>query len=185
MPQKSANTNVDVFFRHMVGNMRNGVLAIARDGSVVLVNSEACRLFGLPTDGSIAGQHFRIALARHPDVIRVLGGAFEMATLPNRAELRLKSTNTAIGYTLSLVRDDEGHAVGAALLFTFGTARGIPLLIAGAATDAAVHVRWAAPWVPRIERAGGVLVLIAAALFLYQSAVYAGLVPPLWFLVRP
>jgi two-component system sensor histidine kinase AtoS len=49
--------------------------------------------------------------------VRVLGGAFEMATLPNRAELRLKSTNTAIGYTVSLVRDDDGHAVGAALLF--------------------------------------------------------------------
>jgi hypothetical protein len=40
-----------------------------------------------------------------------------MATLPNRAELRLTSSNTAIGYTLSLVRDDEGYAVGAALLF--------------------------------------------------------------------
>ena len=43
----------------MVGNMRNGVLAIARDGRVVLVNSEACRLFDLPSDGSITGQPFR------------------------------------------------------------------------------------------------------------------------------
>jgi PAS domain S-box-containing protein len=112
-----AALNADVFFRHMVGNMRNGVLAIARDGSIVLVNSEACRLFGLPNDGSISGQPFRTVLHQHPDVVRVLGSAFEMATLPNRAELRLKSTNTAIGYTVSLVRDDNGHAVGAALLF--------------------------------------------------------------------
>ncbi|MGH9386854.1 MAG: two-component system sensor histidine kinase NtrB [Vicinamibacterales bacterium] len=112
-----AALNTDVFFRHMVGNMRNGVLAIARDGSVVLVNSEACRLFGLPNDGSITGQPFRVVLHQHPDMVRVLGGAFEMATLPNRAELRLKSTNTAIGYTLSLVRNDEGQAVGAALHF--------------------------------------------------------------------
>jgi signal transduction histidine kinase len=97
--------------------MRNGVLAIARDGSIVMVNSEACRLFGLPNNGSISGHPFRTVLHQHPDVVRVLGGAFEMATLPNRAELRLKSTNTAIGYTLSLVRDDEGKAVGAALLF--------------------------------------------------------------------
>src|SRR6185503_7005878 len=103
-----AALNTDVFFRHMVGNMRNGVLAIARDGSVVLVNSEACRLFDLPNDGSIPGQPFRLVLSNQPDVVRVLAGAFEMATLPNRAELRL-TTNTAIGYTLSLVRNDEGY----------------------------------------------------------------------------
>ena len=113
----TAALDTDVFFRHMVGNMRNGVLAIARDGSIVLINSEACRLFGLPTTGSISGQPFRSVLQQHPDVVRVLAGAFEMATLPNRAELRLKSTNTSIGYTVSLVRDDDGEAVGAALLF--------------------------------------------------------------------
>ena len=38
-------------------------------------------------------------------------------SLPNRAELRLKSTDTVIGYTLSLVRDDDGDTVGAALFF--------------------------------------------------------------------
>jgi nitrogen-specific signal transduction histidine kinase len=37
--------------------------------------------------------------------------------LPNRAELRLKSTDTVIGYTLSLVRNDDGETVGAALFF--------------------------------------------------------------------
>ena len=47
----------------------------------------------------------------------MLGGAFEMKSLPNRAELRLKSTDTVIGYTLSLVRDDDGEPVGAALFF--------------------------------------------------------------------
>src|SRR5262245_22378728 len=113
----AASLNTDVFFRHMVGNMRNGVLAIARDGSIVLINKEARRLFGLPTTESISGHPFRTVLQQHPDVVRVLAGAFEMATLPNRAELRLKSTNTSIGYTVSLVRDDEGETVGAALLF--------------------------------------------------------------------
>ena len=42
------------------------------------------------------------------------GGAFELEALPNRAELRLKSTDTVIGYTLSLVRNDDGETVGAA-----------------------------------------------------------------------
>jgi signal transduction histidine kinase len=56
-------------------------------------------------------------LHQHPDIVRVLGGAFELQSLPNRAELRLKSTDTVIGYTLSLVRDDQGEEVGAALFF--------------------------------------------------------------------
>ena len=119
MPKRATTSSrlTDVFFRHMVGNMRNGVLAIARDGAVVLVNDEACRLFALPAGASLVGQPFGDVLAQHPDIVRVLGGAFEMAALPNRAELRLKSTDTVIGYTLSLVRDEVGGAVGAALFF--------------------------------------------------------------------
>jgi signal transduction histidine kinase len=119
MPKRAAKSSplTDVFFRHMVGNMRNGVLAIARDGAVVLVNDEACRLFALPAGASLVGQPFADVLHQHPDIVRVLGGAFEMAALPNRAELRLKSTDTVIGYTLSLVRDEAGATVGAALFF--------------------------------------------------------------------
>lgn len=119
MPKRTRKPSplTDVFFRHMVGNMRNGVLAIARDGAVVLVNDEACRLFALPPGQTLVGQPFADVLHHHPDIVRVLGGAFDMATLPNRAELRLKSTDTVIGYTLSLVRDEDGAAVGAALFF--------------------------------------------------------------------
>jgi signal transduction histidine kinase len=106
----------DVFFRHMVGNMRNGVLAINRDGAVVLLNDEARRLFHLPA-GPVTGTPYADVLHEHPDIVRVLGGAFELKSLPNRAELRLKSTDTVIGYTLSLVRDDLGEPVGAALFF--------------------------------------------------------------------
>lgn len=107
----------DVFFRHMVGNMRNGVLAIARDGAVVLVNDEARRLFQLPAAATLVGRPYADVLRDHPDIVRVLGGAFGMAALPNRAELRLKSTDTVIGYTLSLVRQEDGEAVGAAIFF--------------------------------------------------------------------
>jgi cytochrome c-type biogenesis protein len=69
--------------------------------------------------------------------------------------------------------------LGAALMFTFGLARGLPLLLAGAATGAVAHLRSVTLWIPRIERTGGGLVLIVAAFFAYQSAAYAGLVPPL------
>lgn len=73
--------------------------------------------------------------------------------------------------------------VGAALLFTFGVARGAPLLVAGAVTDAAMHLRRVTAWAPRIERAGGVLLLLAALYFLYEGAAATGAVPPLEFLL--
>jgi signal transduction histidine kinase len=115
-PAGHSTGNLDVFFRHMVGNMRNGVLAIDRDGGVVLLNDEARRLFRL-NPGPVDGRLYADVLHEHPDIVRVLGGAFELKSLPNRAELRLKSTDTVIGYTLSLVRDDDGEPVGAALFF--------------------------------------------------------------------
>ena len=34
-----------------------------------------------------------------PDVARIIAGAFDLSHLPNRAELRLKSTGKVIGYT--------------------------------------------------------------------------------------
>lgn len=69
--------------------------------------------------------------------------------------------------------------MGGLLLFVFGLARGAPLLAVGAAAQALERAPRLARWVPAIERAGGFLLLAAAAYFLYQSAVYAGLAPPL------
>ena len=70
----------DAFFRHMVANMRNGVLAIARNGEVVLINDEACRIFGLPASGGYAGSSYADVLRDHPDMVRVVGGAFDMTS---------------------------------------------------------------------------------------------------------
>ena len=115
-PAGHSTGNLDVFFRHMVGNMRNGVLAIDRGGGLVLLNDEARRLFHLKP-GAVEGRPYADVLHEHSDIVRVLGGAFELKALPNRAELRLKSTDTVIGYTLSLVRNYDGETVGAALFF--------------------------------------------------------------------
>jgi signal transduction histidine kinase len=119
LPARRARTGgtSDDFFRHMVANMRNGVLAINPDGQVVLINDEAYRTFELPADLDYLGQPFADVFRVHPDVVRVLSGAFEVAALPNRAELRLKPTGKVIGYTLSLIRDEHDATVGAALLF--------------------------------------------------------------------
>ena len=119
LPTRRARTGgtSNDFFRHMVANMRNGVLAINPLGQVVLINDEAYRTFGLPADLDYLGQPYADVFRSHPDIVRVLGGAFEMAALPNRAELRLKPTGKVIGYTLSLIRDEHEKTVGAALLF--------------------------------------------------------------------
>ena len=116
-PRARTRGTSDDFFRHMVANMRNGVLAINRSGALVLINDEACRIFGLPHDLDYLGQPYADVFRSHPDIVRVLGGAFELASLPNRAELRLKSTAKVIGYTLSLVRDERDEIIGAALFF--------------------------------------------------------------------
>ncbi len=104
------------FYRDLVSNMRNGVLAIERSGAVFLINAEARRIFRL-REGDLQGRRFDDVLGEHPDIVRVLSGVFDRPTLPNRAELRVKSTDTVIGYTLSLVRSQTGETIGAAMFF--------------------------------------------------------------------
>lgn len=104
------------FFRCLVSNMRSGVLVIDRAGLLVLLNAEARRLFRLP-EGDFSGQRFEQVLAEHPDILRVLSGVFDRPSLPSRAEIRMKSTDTVVGYSLSLVRSDDGAAIGAAMFF--------------------------------------------------------------------
>lgn len=97
--------------------MRNGVLAVTRDGRVAVMNEVAYRILGLKPKASDIGRPFAQALRDSPDVARILSSAFELAHLPNRAELRLKTTGKVIGYTLSLIHDGRRRPIGAALFF--------------------------------------------------------------------
>ena len=97
--------------------MRNGVLAVTRNGTVAEINDEALRIFQLKRTAKTAGRPFTEVLAKHPDIIRVLHSAFELSHLPNRAELRLRSTGKVIGYTLSHVTDDRGRNQGVVIFF--------------------------------------------------------------------
>lgn len=97
--------------------MRNGVIAIHRDGRLALMNDEAYRIFSLTRTPADPGRPFSDVFRERPDLIRVLSGAFELTTLPNRAELRLKDIDRVIGYTLSQVKDEGGRPVGAVLFF--------------------------------------------------------------------
>ncbi len=107
----------DRFFRQMVDSMRNGVLAITRDGRVAVMNEVAYKTFGLEPSPDDIGRQFGEVLREQPDIVRILASAFELNPLPNRAELRLKTCRKVIGYTLSHILDARGESVGAALFF--------------------------------------------------------------------
>jgi len=107
----------DRFFRHLVFNLRTGVLAITRQGRVAAMNDLAYRVLGIASRPGDIGRPFTEVLHDCPEVSRVLQEAFESDDLPNRAEMRLRKTGRAIGYTLSRIYDDLGALVGATLFF--------------------------------------------------------------------
>jgi signal transduction histidine kinase len=107
----------DPFFRHLVSSMRNGVIAVHRDGSLALMNDEAYRIFSIARRAEDIGRKFTEVLHDRPAAIRVLASAFELSHLPNRAELRLRDLDRVIGYTLSQVKNDEAEVIGAVMYF--------------------------------------------------------------------
>jgi signal transduction histidine kinase len=105
------------FFHDLVWSLRNGVLAVMRDGRVAVMNDVAYQILGLKRQPSDIGSPFTEVLKTQQDVCRIVSAAFELSHLPNRAELRLKSTGKVIGYTISQVRDSAGRVTGATLFF--------------------------------------------------------------------
>jgi len=107
------------FLRGLVLGMRCGVLTVDRDARLVLINEPATHILDLARAPS-AGTPIAEALAGHPQLARVLGDAFTVATLPNRAEIDLArpggGTKT-IGFTLSMVPGSGGRPAGAAAFF--------------------------------------------------------------------
>jgi nitrogen-specific signal transduction histidine kinase len=116
-PRRRSVDLTDRFFRHLVSSMRNGVIAVRRDGTVALMNSEAYRIFSLTPRPGDVGRPFTDLLRTRTDIVRVLTAAFELSHLPNRAELRLKELDRVIGYTLSHVKDDEHGTAGVVMFF--------------------------------------------------------------------
>ena len=107
----------DRFFRQLVLGMRNGVLAVTRDGRVAVMNEVAYRILEIEPGEDDLGHRFDAVLSSQPDMVRILSAAFDLAHLPNRAELRLKPSGKVIGYTLSHILDEKGEPEGAAVFF--------------------------------------------------------------------
>ncbi|HKW02037.1 MAG TPA: ATP-binding protein [Vicinamibacterales bacterium] len=117
-PRRSAEDALsDRFFRHLVFNLRTGVLAITRDGRIAAMNDIAYRVLGLSARPGDIGRPFAEVLQDCPEVARILQQGFDSDDLPNRAEMRLRKTGRAMGYSLSPILDDEGMKIGATLFF--------------------------------------------------------------------
>jgi signal transduction histidine kinase len=97
--------------------MRNGVLAVTRDGRVAVMNEVAYRILEVAPQDDHLGREYTTVLASQPDIVRILSAAFDLEHLPNRAELRLKPSGKVIGYTLSHILGEDGKPEGAAVFF--------------------------------------------------------------------
>jgi signal transduction histidine kinase len=113
----SAGEIDDLFLRHMIAGMRNGVLAFTRDGRLALINREAYNIFDIEPHRHDLGRPVAEVLQAHHEVVRVLNTVFDVHLLPNRAELRLRPSGKVIGYTLARVHDESGRVVGASMFF--------------------------------------------------------------------
>jgi signal transduction histidine kinase len=107
----------DMFLRHMVAGMRNGVLAFTRDGRLTLINREAYNIFDIAPQLHDLGRPIAEVFQAHHEVVRVLNTVFDVHVLPNRAELRLRPSGKVIGYTLARVHDESGRVIGASMFF--------------------------------------------------------------------
>lgn len=107
------------FLHGLINGMRCGIVAVDRSGSLAMINRVAQQILDLDATPP-TGTPIRNALARHPRVAQVLCDSFDMASLPNRAELELgpeDSVEKTIGFTLSMIPSASGEPHGAAMFF--------------------------------------------------------------------
>jgi signal transduction histidine kinase len=104
------------FLEGLVQGIRCGILAIDIEGRIRLVNRVAREILDLPSvrTGVLAADELR----EHPQLLGVLGEAFGMSCLPNRAELELgRHGGRTIGFTMSMVPGSDGSPIGVAVFF--------------------------------------------------------------------
>ncbi len=106
------------FAEDLLGGLRCGYLAIDRASRITQINIQACEILEV-IESDVLGRPVDEALPQHPGFAKVLRDAFSLHCLPNRAEmdLRCRSDQKTIGFTLSLVEGVDGVPYGAAAFF--------------------------------------------------------------------
>lgn len=109
----------DALLGGLVNGMRCGIVAIDREHRVVMVNDVGRQILDLPHCPS-PGTPVSQALNGHPQLARLLVESFDMASLPNRAELDLHPGSArakTIGFTMSLIPGTSAAPAGVAVFF--------------------------------------------------------------------
>lgn len=120
--RRTAPLDETSFLKGLIEGMRCGILAVDTRGRLMMINEPGRQILGLAGDPR-AGAPFGDVLSGHPRLVQMVRQSFDMPNLPNRAELELgeggrSGTNgKSIGFTMSLVRDEDGALAGAALFF--------------------------------------------------------------------
>lgn len=100
-----------------------------------------------------------------------LGLAFGLTTCPACTPLILPVLMAAAG--------SADPAMGGVLLFVFGLARGVPIIVLGGSATLLQKVVARKRVVRSVEKAVGIVLLIASGMLLYQAGIYAGLFAPI------
>src|SRR4051812_914092 len=74
------------FCGHIIDSLRNGIIAIRRDGSMAFMNDEAYRILALTRQQDDIGRPFTEVLRERADAAESLAAAFGETQLSSRAE---------------------------------------------------------------------------------------------------
>ena len=102
----------------IIASMTSGLLVVAQDGTVRILNPAGVRLLGLP-DANVS-RDYRGVLAGAAPLADVINECLTTAEPIVRRSIRIEHGNGAsyLGITVSPVRDEAGHAHGAICLFS-------------------------------------------------------------------
>ena len=103
----------------IIASMTSGLLVVAQDGAVRILNPAGVRLLGLP-DGNVS-RNYREVLAHASPLADVIKECLTTAQPIVRRSVRIDHAAAGasyLGITVSPVRDEGGHAHGAICLFS-------------------------------------------------------------------
>lgn len=109
----------DGFAADLVAGMRCGLITLDSHGCVRALNDCAQEILKVDEKNAV-GQPAQRAFSAYPPLARLLAQAASMSTLPDRAELEIRTPggeDRILGFTLSRVTAADGEVRGVALFF--------------------------------------------------------------------
>ncbi|MEW5979874.1 MAG: ATP-binding protein [Acidobacteriota bacterium] len=103
----------------ILSSLRAGIISVSLDKRITAINEIALRILELDQCDYV-GHSVEEVLAAQSQLLQVLNDAYQMRTLPSRAELELTTRdggNRTVGYTISFIKSDDGVTQGLSLFF--------------------------------------------------------------------